>query len=177
MGYGGVATVLVDMLAALTVLPALLAVLGPRVNALRVRRSDGPGRPCSPASASPAWPHSPRWPTSRRRLVSAGSHCHAQAGRLRRRHRGVLAALGSPFLHITWGGTDARVLPAAAAPRQVTQTLNRDFPGNVTEPIESVVRFRGPVAAAGRGGQLAAYVEPAGPSCRRHRRAGDRRSR
>ncbi len=37
MGYGGVATVLVDMLAALTVLPALLAVLGPRVNALRVR--------------------------------------------------------------------------------------------------------------------------------------------
>ncbi|HEX3491369.1 MAG TPA: MMPL family transporter, partial [Streptosporangiaceae bacterium] len=35
MGYGGVATVLVDMLAAVTVLPALLAVLGPRVNALR----------------------------------------------------------------------------------------------------------------------------------------------
>ena len=30
MGYGGVATVLVDMLAALTVLPALLAVLGPQ---------------------------------------------------------------------------------------------------------------------------------------------------
>ena len=38
MGYGGVATVLVDMLAALTVMPALLAVLGPRVNALRIRR-------------------------------------------------------------------------------------------------------------------------------------------
>ncbi len=38
MGYGGVATVLVDMLAALTVLPALLAVLGHRVNALRIRR-------------------------------------------------------------------------------------------------------------------------------------------
>ena len=39
MGFGGVATVAVDMLAALTVLPALLAVLGPRVNALRIRRS------------------------------------------------------------------------------------------------------------------------------------------
>ena len=39
MGYGGVATVLVDMLAALTIMPALLAVLGPRVNALRIRRS------------------------------------------------------------------------------------------------------------------------------------------
>src|SRR5277367_2998955 len=36
IGYGGVATVLVDMIAAL---PALLAVLGPRVNSLRIRRS------------------------------------------------------------------------------------------------------------------------------------------
>src|SRR6266851_6572668 len=39
MGYGGVATVVVDMLAALTLMPALLAALGHRVNALRVRRS------------------------------------------------------------------------------------------------------------------------------------------
>src|SRR5271154_3253620 len=39
MGYGGVATVAVDVLAALIVLPALLAVLGHRVNALRIRRS------------------------------------------------------------------------------------------------------------------------------------------
>src|SRR5579863_7900976 len=39
MGYGGVATVLVDMLAALTIMPALLAVLGPKVNSLRIRRS------------------------------------------------------------------------------------------------------------------------------------------
>ena len=31
MGYGGVAAVLVAMVAALTVLPALLAVLGPRI--------------------------------------------------------------------------------------------------------------------------------------------------
>ena len=36
MGYGGMAAVLVAMLAALTVLPALLAVLGPRINALRM---------------------------------------------------------------------------------------------------------------------------------------------
>ena len=39
MGYGGVATVAVDVLAALTVLPALLAVLGRRVNSLSIRRS------------------------------------------------------------------------------------------------------------------------------------------
>ena len=41
MGYGGVATVVVDVIAAVTVLPALLAVLGHRVNALRVRRRVG----------------------------------------------------------------------------------------------------------------------------------------
>src|SRR6202042_3793972 len=39
MGYGGVATVAVDVLAALIVLPALLAVLGRRVNALSIRPS------------------------------------------------------------------------------------------------------------------------------------------
>ena len=44
MGYGGVATVAVDVIAALTVLPALLAVLGHRVNALAVRKSVRAGR-------------------------------------------------------------------------------------------------------------------------------------
>jgi RND superfamily putative drug exporter len=41
IGYGGVATVIIDMIAALTVLPALLAALGPKVNSLRIRRSVG----------------------------------------------------------------------------------------------------------------------------------------
>src|SRR6185369_11663653 len=36
MGYGGMAAVLVAMLAALTVLPAVLALLGPRINAGRI---------------------------------------------------------------------------------------------------------------------------------------------
>ena len=70
MGYGGVATVAVDMLAALTVLPALLAVLGHRVNALRIRRSV--------QSAGPAQGR------DQRGLVPAGAQRHAQAGRLRR---------------------------------------------------------------------------------------------
>jgi len=56
MGYGGVATVVVDMLAALTVLPALLAVLGPRVNALRVRRSVAKSPADDSAGGCTAWP-------------------------------------------------------------------------------------------------------------------------
>ena len=143
IGYGGVATVLVDMLAALTVLPALLAVLGPEVNALRIRRSvQGPPR----AENAGGWyrlAHS----VMRRPLLYALPIVV------------LLLALGSPFLKVVWGGVDATVLPASAAPRVVTEALNRDFPGNPTAPIEAIVRFGGPVAASpARAAGLAAYA-------------------
>jgi RND superfamily putative drug exporter len=143
MGYGGVATVLVDMLAALIVLPALLAVLGPRVNSLRIRRSVQ--RPPA-AEGSGGWyrlAHS----VMRRPVLYAVPIVV------------VLLGLGSPFLKVVWGGVDATVLPAAAAPRVVTQALNADFPGNPTAPIEAVVQFPGPVAGSpGRAAGLTAYV-------------------
>jgi RND superfamily putative drug exporter len=142
IGYGGVATVVVDMIAALTVLPALLAVLGPKVNALRIRRSVQ--RPPA-AEASGAWyrlAHS----VMRRPVLYAVPIVV------------LLLGLGSPFLHVVWGGVDATVLPAKAAPRIVTQALNRDFPGNPTAPIEAIVKFTGPAASPGRPAALAAYV-------------------
>jgi trehalose monomycolate/heme transporter len=143
MGYGGVATVLVDMIAALTVMPALLAVLGPRVNALRIRRSL---RRPTPAENSGAWYKLAR-SVMRRPLAYAGVIVV------------VLLALGAPFLRVSWGGVDARVLPAGASPRVVTEALNRDFPGNVTAPIESVVKFGGPVAGSpARQAELTSYV-------------------
>jgi uncharacterized membrane protein YdfJ with MMPL/SSD domain len=143
MGYGGVATVLVDMLAALTVLPALLAVLGPKVNALRVRKSV---RSPATENAGGGWYRLARTVMRRPALFAATIVV-------------ILLALGSPFLKVTWGGTDARALPAAAAPRVVTQTLARDFPGNVTAPIEALVTFRGPVGASpAREAQLSAYT-------------------
>jgi uncharacterized membrane protein YdfJ with MMPL/SSD domain len=143
MAYGGVATVLVDMLAALTVLPALLAALGPRVNALRIRRSAG--RPKTGETAG-AWYRLAR-SVMRRPLAYAAVILV------------VLLALGAPFLHVSWGGTDARALPAAAQPRIVTDALNRNFPGNPAAPIESLVRFPGPAAAApARQAELAGYV-------------------
>ena len=123
MGYGGVATVAVDMLAALTVLPALLALLGHRVNALRIRRSVH--RPAK-EEASGAWyrlAHS----VMRRPAVYATAIVIG------------LLALGAPFLRIAWGGTDARTLPAASTVRQVSQTLASDFPVNSTAPIEALV--------------------------------------
>jgi RND superfamily putative drug exporter len=155
MGYGGVATVLVDMLAAVTVLPALLAALGPRVNALRVRplRRTRARRAAAAASADRA-----------RLSPEASGAWYRLASSVMRRPVAfvavivvVLLALGSPFLHVSWGGTDARVLPAASAPRQVTQALNANFPGNASAPIEVLLRG----SNAGRPAspaQLAAYT-------------------
>jgi RND superfamily putative drug exporter len=136
MGFGGVATVAVDMLAALTVLPALLAVLGPRVNALRIRRSVH--RPVRDESSG-AWyrlAHSVmRRPAVYATVIVVG-----------------LLALGAPFLRISWGGTDARTLPAASTVRQVSEALDSQFPVNSTAPVEALV------TGARAPAQLTAYL-------------------
>jgi RND superfamily putative drug exporter len=143
MGYGGVATVAIDMVAALTILPALLAVLGPKVNALRIRRS---------VRRPPAAEGEGRW-YRLARSVMRRPVAYAVPIVI------VLLALASPLLKVTWGGTDATSLPGGAAPRVVTEALNRDFPGNPTAPIESVLRFDGPVAGSvSRSGALAGYA-------------------
>jgi uncharacterized membrane protein YdfJ with MMPL/SSD domain len=149
MGYGGVATVAVDVLAALTVLPALLAVLGHRVNALRIRRSVQ--RPVKD-EASGAWyrlAHSVmRRPVIYVTVIVIG-----------------LLALGAPFLRISWGGTDARTLPAASTIRQVSQTLDSDFPVNSTAPIEALITLP---ASAGTGAS-AGSADSAGIASYLHR--------
>jgi RND superfamily putative drug exporter len=143
IGYGGVATVLVDMIAALTVLPALLAVLGPKVNSLRIRRSVQ--RPPA-AESSGGWYRLAHSVMRRPALYAIPIVL-------------LLLGLGSPFLHVVWGGVDATALPAAAAPRIVTEALNHDFPGNPTAPIETIVRFPGAIVGSpARVAGLTAYV-------------------
>ena len=142
MGYGGVATVLVDVLAALTIMPALLAALGPRVNALRIRRSV---RRAPATEDHGAWYRIAR-SVMRRPVAYVVVIVIA------------LLALGSPFRSITWGGTDARALPSGSAPRMVAEALARDFPVNATTPIEAVVKFAGPVSAPAERAALASYT-------------------
>ncbi|MGH3283887.1 MAG: MMPL family transporter, partial [Streptosporangiaceae bacterium] len=104
-------------------LPALLAVLGHRVNALRIRRSvQLPRRD----ESGGAWYRLAR-SVMRRPLVYVTVITIA------------LLALGAPFLRISWGGTDARSLPAASTVRQVSQTLDSQFPVNSTDPIEALI--------------------------------------
>jgi len=121
MGYGGVATVAVDVIAAVTVLPATLALLGHRINALRVRRSVGR------APKDQAGWYRFAQSVMRRPVVYASVIVI------------FLLALGAPFLRISFGGTDARVLPASSTIRQVQEDLTSEFPTNSTVPIEAIV--------------------------------------
>ena len=146
MGYGGVATVAVDVLAALIVLPALLALLGPRINALRIRRSVA--RPAT-EEASGAWYRLAR-SVMRRPLVYVTVITIG------------LLALAAPFLRISWGGTDARTLPAASTVRQVSEALDSQFPANSTAPIEALIILPGPAASPAGSAALGAYLHRIG---------------
>jgi RND superfamily putative drug exporter len=128
MGLGGLSAVVVAMVAALTVLPALLAVLGPRVEALSVRRLIRRPPPALPRDevAHGFWyrlAHS----IMRRPVVYA---------------TGVLAVLllaAAPFLRVEFGGIDPRVLPTGTESRVVSETVDRDFVRNSQVPIEAIV--------------------------------------
>jgi trehalose monomycolate/heme transporter len=135
MAFGGIAAVLVAMVAALTVLPALLGVLGPRVNALPV-----PWRRRRPDRAA----------------HGAGGAWSRVANSVMRRPLAYLVvivvallALGLPFRNVTFGGIDARALPADTESRQVSETLERDFTRNATTMMTVVVE--GADAAGLRG--------------------------
>ncbi|MFJ5029409.1 MMPL family transporter [Streptomyces sp. NPDC088560] len=128
MGYGGVAAVVIAMIASLTVLPALLAVLGPRVNALRVplptgRGADGPVE-------SGRWYRAARAVMRRPVLVAVPVVA-------------LLLALGLPFLKATWGGVTEKVLPEHTGSRVTSERLDRDFTRNLTSPMSVVITFDG----------------------------------
>ncbi|MFE2321737.1 MMPL family transporter [Streptomyces sp. NPDC059441] len=141
MGLGGLSAVVVAMVAALTVLPALLAVLGPRVEALSVRRLFRRPPPALPQDevAHGFWyrlAHS----IMRRPVVYA---------------TGVLAVLllaAAPFLRVEFGGIDPRVLPTGTESRVVSETVDRDFVRNGQVPVEAIV------TSSGRAG-LERYVD------------------
>ena len=127
MGLGGMAAVLVAMLGALTVLPAQLAVLGPRVNAWRVPLPLIHGRGGDRTGDAGSWARVAHAVMRRPAVIAVAIVV-------------VLVALGTPFLRIAFGGVDARVLPAGTESRVVEETLRRDFPAGNTAPIEAVVR-------------------------------------
>nr|WP_218617370.1 MMPL family transporter [Cryptosporangium aurantiacum] len=127
MGLGGLSAVVIAMVAALTVLPALFGVLGHRVDALSIRKLlRRRPRPAATDVEHGFWyrlAHS----IMRRPIVYAV---------------GVLAVLlvaGAPFLRVEFGGIDARALPEGTESRVVSEELDRDFVRNGQSPIEAIV--------------------------------------
>ncbi|MEP7368194.1 MAG: efflux RND transporter permease subunit, partial [Dermatophilaceae bacterium] len=135
MGFGGVAAVLVAMLVALTLLPALLAVLGPRIEAgrmpwRRVVRAPAQGHPAGSPHGLAASPGQPG--------QTSGAWASLAHSVMRRPVAYLLVitlallALGVPFLSARWGSTDERVLPASAPSRMAAELGAREFGGAAT---------------------------------------------
>jgi uncharacterized membrane protein YdfJ with MMPL/SSD domain len=127
MGIGGMMVAALAGGVALLVLPAVLAALGPRVNALAPRRLQR----AAEADARPA--QSGFW----YRLSHA---IMRRPGRIATSAAVLLIALGIPFLGIKLTAVDASVLPESSGARQVDDALKRDFDVRRTTPVTLVAR-------------------------------------
>ncbi|HSS93911.1 MAG TPA: MMPL family transporter [Candidatus Dormibacteraeota bacterium] len=137
MGIAGAAVVGLAVLYALTLLPALLAVMGAGVNRLRL-----------------PW----------QRAATARGFWHTTATRVMRRPVLVLVAClailvtaGTPFIHLRLAGSGVDALPPSNEARQGYDTLVRDFAGYDNNEIPVVAYFpNGSPTSAGGAATVAA---------------------
>jgi uncharacterized membrane protein YdfJ with MMPL/SSD domain len=126
MGIGGSLVALIAAAVALIVLPAILALLGTRVNAVAPAflrgRAERDARPAE---------HGFWYRLSRLVMRVPGRIAIASAA--------FLIALGIPFLSIQFTAVDAQVLPASASANQVDDALRADFPPFRDTPIQLAV--------------------------------------
>jgi uncharacterized membrane protein YdfJ with MMPL/SSD domain len=158
MAYGGALVALTAALVSLTVLPALLAALGPRVNALSLKRWQvAITRDAEHVRSGPWYRFS--------QLVMRRPVPIAIAAAV------LLIALGLPFLRIAFTGVDASVLPRDRSARVVQDALDSEFPPGRTQPIYAVAHTSDGAAVrdyAQRLGELPGVALPPEPV-----RAGD----
>jgi RND superfamily putative drug exporter len=130
MGLGGMIVALVAGAAALVVLPAMLALLGPRVDALSPRRL----RLAAEQEVRPD--EDGRW----YRLAQLVTR---QPGRIAAACAVLLVLLGLPFAGVRFAAIDTRVLPSDAESREVRDALSQRFPPNPSLPIFLALDDRG----------------------------------
>ncbi len=126
MGIAAAVVTVLAATAALIPLGAMLALLGPRVNALspawlrRARRqAEGP-------VAGGRWYRLASWVTRRPAWIAVG--CAA-----------CLLLLGLPALNLRLGATDSRVLPARSSARVVDAAIASRFAGDPADPVVALV--------------------------------------
>ena len=122
LAAGAIVAGLVSVAAALTLLPALMSLLGDRVNALRIPFF---GRAAT-REQSPFWSRTVRGVMRRpaASLVLATS---------------ILLAMAVPVLALRSGEAGVQTLPDRLAAKQGYLALNAEFPGETTEPVEIVI--------------------------------------
>ncbi|XDO63741.1 MMPL family transporter [Streptomyces sp. RLB1-33] len=121
-GFAGVGVVAIAALGTLFVMPALLAVLGHRVNSGRLPWA----KPGHSGARAPMWGRLAR--TVMRRPALTALPVLA-----------VLLAAASPLLGITFGTPDERVLPEDAASRHVSTALRENFDGSEDSAVDIVI--------------------------------------
>jgi RND superfamily putative drug exporter len=126
LGIGGALVVGISVVAAVTLLPAILGILGPRIDALTVvpRRQGRAGFWARLAAAVMAHPVRVFVPV----LL-------------------FLVVLGAPFLHVRFSSPDASILPADAPSRRGYDLLRSEFGQGRMDPILVAVTTPGSVLA------------------------------
>jgi RND superfamily putative drug exporter len=128
--YAGVATVAFVAVAAIMVTPAAIVLLGPRLDALDVRRLGrrilGRPDPERKPVKQMFWYRSTKFVT--RRAVPVGLAVVA-----------LLLLLGVPFLSVKWGMPDDRVLPQSASAHAVGDQLRHDFADDSATAVPVVI--------------------------------------
>jgi RND superfamily putative drug exporter len=125
VGIAGAVVVGLAVLAATTLLPAILAIVGTRVDALAVRRVSAQPRADGP------------WARLARRVMD-----HPVAVLVPT--LGLLLVLGIPFLHVRFNSPDATILPSWVPSREAYDLLAREFGEGEFAPIAVAVRTQGP---------------------------------
>jgi RND superfamily putative drug exporter len=128
VGIAGAIVVLLAASSALTLLPALLAIIGPRIDALAIRRvvpRDDPNGP---------------WARLARRVMS-----HPVAVLIPT--LAVVVVLGSPFLHVRFNSPDSTILPASVPSRSAFDRLAAAFGEGEFAPIAIAIRTDGPATS------------------------------
>ncbi|MCE3266678.1 MAG: hypothetical protein K0S15_1387 [Solirubrobacterales bacterium] len=122
MGLGGSMVAILAALISLTVLPAVLALLGERINSLAPkflqRRQEAETAPVE----SGFWYRLSRFVMRRPAPIAIASAA-------------FLIALGLPFLRIEFTSPDSQILPQERSARQVDDVLRAEFPPNRDTPI------------------------------------------
>ena len=119
MGLGGMLVALLGGAVALVVLPAVLVLLGRRVDALAPRRWQ---RRAAGPEQTGGWYRLARFVMRHPASIAAVTAA-------------FLLALGMPFREIEFTTADARVLPASSQARVADDVLRREFDGDRISPI------------------------------------------